>query len=338
MVYHMMLYQSAGIGDGCRMTETEPQPPVETQPPPPVQTQESARETGMDAAPDTSADREVYQAVKDEILSPASTSEAPGASFFMEDDEDGNITRRDEFGDTIHESDEDDGGPAGQEDTPDGSLPEDEDGHAASDHIPQEAPTPTADPSLPTGMAGLDAERQTALEGIQQKRALIAEAEAQLRYEDKPALLRELQELEARLQTLDGAAPRIAAEEEACARDFAQGYAASVNRAIELHPQAGVKGSPFQRRMVEVDRSLRASGDPLFTSVDKPLRLAEMVAREMRGGSGGPIFPPLPPLIASGSARTMGTPLSTAESAIASVTNPDQLELLKLQLLGRSTA
>ncbi len=188
-------------------------------------------------------------------------------------------------------------------------------------------------------------ELRVAREVIEQKRAYLQEMESLLRYEDKPALIREIHTLEEHLRSLDQMAGSAAGGRDTQAREFSRQYQDHVAQVLRQHPDAGVPGTPFYSRMLELDEQLRVSANPQYHAVDKPLRIAAMVAREMEdmavltqaqaSGHGIPGASFLP-MVASGTARTTSTPVSAAESAIASVNTPDQLDALKRRYFGRT--
>lgn len=224
---------------------------------------------------------------------------------------------------------------------------------------PAAQPDPNAlDPNLPQSLHDLDKLKRENAKAIREKRTEIAKAETELRYDDKLALIEELNSLETKNETLDDYAPRLASHEEARNQKFTQDYTSSANRAVELYPDAQVKGTAFYNRMAEIDALLRDTNDPRYHSQDKPLLIAQMVAKEQDVAPKGkgvakatptapqpPVIAPagnlpahLAPPVASGSARTTTPLVSSADAAIAAVRTPEQLENLKLQLLGRHAA
>ncbi len=80
--------------------------------------------------------------------------------------------------------------------------------------------------------------------------------------------------------------------EQASAYD--QRFSASESRATDLYEFAGDPKSAGGKRMAEIDADLEKNADPLFSSPDKPLRIAQMVAAELNIAprrKGAPVAP-----------------------------------------------
>ena len=135
-------------------------------------------------------------------------------------------------------------------------------------------------PFLPTGFQPL-VDPQVYAEAIRQsdQRGLeAAQAKAQA----------QLATFSARIAVLE----RKLAEREKPPPDFAQPqseetsynrqYSASLGKAIELYDFAADPKSEGGKRMIEIDLALRANGDPLYADPNKPLIIAQMVAKEKR--------------------------------------------------------
>jgi len=86
-------------------------------------------------------------------------------------------------------------------------------------------------------------------------------------------------------------------------------------RTVELYPDVTQKDSPLVQKMHEIDAALKENGDDLFYSPEKPLKLAQMAARELgiaprtaakatKPATPAAKRPPAKPQIASGAART----------------------------------
>jgi hypothetical protein len=82
-------------------------------------------------------------------------------------------------------------------------------------------------------------------------------------------------------------------------------FTASESRAVEMYDFANKPDTPAGRRMKEIDDSLAETVDPLFSDPNKPLIIAQMVAKEM--------------LIAP---RKKGTPAAPAKPAAVAPAQP----------------
>ena len=125
---------------------------------------------------------------------------------------------------------------------------------------------------------------------------------------------------------LDLVAKKATAESKAASEYDAQ-FDAAQSKAAGLYEFVGNADSAEAKRMLEIDAQLKASGDPLYSDPEKPLILAQMVAREYRiapkasgktstktGTTGKPVHaqPKNVAPIASGSSRTASTANNTA--------------------------
>ncbi len=70
-------------------------------------------------------------------------------------------------------------------------------------------------------------------------------------------------------------------QQQANAAKYDTDFTASERQASEFYADAANPASEFGKRMAEIDTTLEETGDPLFHAADKPLRIAQMVAREM---------------------------------------------------------
>lgn len=70
---------------------------------------------------------------------------------------------------------------------------------------------------------------------------------------------------------------QVVQQAQAYERDFTKSEA----RAVELFEFAGKPDSPGGKRMIEIEEALRETGDPRWHDPNKPLLIAQMVAREM---------------------------------------------------------
>lgn len=70
--------------------------------------------------------------------------------------------------------------------------------------------------------------------------------------------------------------------QDAEAGEYDKQFDASQAKALELYEFVRTTDGPEAKRMLEIDAQLKASGDPLYSDPNKPLILAQMVAREFR--------------------------------------------------------
>lgn len=192
-----------------------------------------------------------------------------------------------------------------------------------------ETPTPASDlpqtiEAVDTELDRLDADREKAL--------------VELRFEDVAKIDRTTRKLDRHRLQLKEDGQRQQAEQ---AASYDRQFQASEARATELYAFASDPNSPGGKRMLEIEADLKANGDPLYNSPDKPLRVAQMVAAEMaiaprkKGAPAAPAKPAAPVaaapkkgIIPTGGSRTTPptqTPESVVTSKVAEVKNPHQL-------------
>ena len=118
---------------------------------------------------------------------------------------------------------------------------------------------------------------------IAELRAARKAASVDLKFDEVATLNDQIEDLLQHRVTLDLRNERQAAEQEAqqSARYDAD-FGKSVKRAGDLYPFAADPESEGGKRMKEIDDALKDSEDPLFYSPNKPLVVAQMVARELR--------------------------------------------------------
>lgn len=104
-------------------------------------------------------------------------------------------------------------------------------------------------------------------------------AATELRLEDVAKLDRQLRKLDRHRVELVQKDQQQQAEQ---AREYDTAFTKSEAKAIELYAFAGDPNSAGAKRMVEIEETLKDTGDPLYSSPDKPLRVAQMVAAELR--------------------------------------------------------
>jgi len=139
-------------------------------------------------------------------------------------------------------------------------------------------PEPAAEkqPGVFTTLEELDTETDR-LESEKEK------ATTDLRFDDAAKLERQLRRLDRqRLDLVDQQRQQRAEEQTRAEATYNQQFDASHKRATELYDFATDPKSEGAQRMVEIEEALRQAGDPLYTSPNKPLVIAQMVARELR--------------------------------------------------------
>ena len=133
--------------------------------------------------------------------------------------------------------------------------------------------------------------------------AMLLGANPELSFEDALQIARQ------RLQAGADAAPSADTPSQGVMQEMHplhQAFHESARRAASLVPQHPTARQEFLSRLAELDGVLEKSGDPLHTHPNKPLILAQMAAREMRGHTGGGVAIAVP----VGSAPRMTAPLA----------------------------
>lgn len=137
---------------------------------------------------------------------------------------------------------------------------------------------------LPTSVEAVDTEIAR-IEGEREK-ALV-----DLRFEDVAKFDKSMRQLDRHRFALEREGERNLAKQEA---DYNAAYSASETKATDLYEFAGKPESDGYKRMAEIDAALKDNNDPLYSSPDKPLRVAQMVARELSIApkrKGAPVVP-----------------------------------------------
>jgi hypothetical protein len=141
---------------------------------------------------------------------------------------------------------------------------------------PQTATAP-AEPDKPkSGLPETVEAVDTAIESLEAERS---KALIELRFEDVSAADLSLRRLDRQRMKLEKDGERQQVEQ---TNAYERGFASSDAKAIELYEFAGNLESPGSKRMLQIDADLKANGDPLYDSPDKPLRIAQMVAAELK--------------------------------------------------------
>lgn len=137
---------------------------------------------------------------------------------------------------------------------------------------PATATPPKPKSDLPDSVEGVD----HAVDTLETERT---KAITELRFEDVDKIDRQLRRLDRHRSTVEKEADQRQVQE---ASAYESAFTASESRASELYDFASKPDSDGGKRMVEIDNLLKANGDPLYNSPDKPLRVAQMVATELR--------------------------------------------------------
>lgn len=192
-------------------------------------------------------------------------------------------------------------------------------------------------------MAELDEEELSALEDM--NTAKVREIRKEMRD------LRQLQQVAARAEQ------HKAVEE---TKKWDSSFNQSVDTAGKLYPDFMVEGSDFHSRCKEIDDLFKQTKDPRFDESDKPLKIAQMVARELGIAPASAAkkaeptkapaqtqqpraaITPKPARVemtslptASGASRTQPPATSSLTDRIKGIKTPEQWEALELELAGR---
>lgn len=152
---------------------------------------------------------------------------------------------------------------------------------------------------------------------VAQKLVDYKKAMAEVRFEDAADLQVELMRLNLHRSSLERTVER---EQQQSAAKYDADFSASEAKATSLYPFVADPASPGLKRIQEIDAALKANGDPLWNSPDKPLKLAQMVAAELniapKSKNATPAKPAAAPaptvpkkgVVPSGSSRTVPPP------------------------------
>lgn len=133
------------------------------------------------------------------------------------------------------------------------------------------APNAPTNPDLPQTVAAVDS-------AIDQLEADKIAAAKELDVTKVAELDVKIRKMDRHRETLEKQAER---QETQRATEYDTQFTASETRAADFYPDAAKPDSPFGRRMVEIEESLKELGDPLYFSPEKPLKVAQMVASEL---------------------------------------------------------
>ncbi len=199
---------------------------------------------------------------------------------------------------------------------------------------PAEAATESAAPKsdLPDSVEAVDKE----LERIEAERE---KALIDLRFEDVAKFDKSMRQLDRHRFTLERDGERNLAKQES---DYNAAYSASETKATDLYEFAGNPDSDGYKRMAEIDAALKENNDPLYASPDKPLRVAQMVAAELKIApkrKGAPVAPakvaapvvtpaPKKQILPGGGSRTtppVSNPTTAVAADVAKISNVHEL-------------
>ena len=183
---------------------------------------------------------------------------------------------------------------------------------------PDAAAAPKSD--LPTTIEAVDAE----LERIDAERE---KALTELRFEEVAKLDRSMRKLDRHRLQIERDTERQSSVQ---AREYHAAFDAAQSKSAELYEFASNPDSAGTKRMLEIDAALQENNDPLYNSPDKPLRIAQMVAAELRiaprkKGQAAPVKPAAPApaapapkrqVLPGGGSSTI-PPVSTPTTAVA---------------------
>lgn len=129
---------------------------------------------------------------------------------------------------------------------------------------------------LPETVEAVDA----ALEQLESERTKML---TDLRFDEVAKLDSAIRKMDRHRSNLEREQERSQAEQAAAAAaDYNTKFDASASRAGELYDFASDPKSEGGKRMVEIEEALKQNNDPLYNSPNKPLVIAQMVARELR--------------------------------------------------------
>ncbi len=196
-----------------------------------------------------------------------------------------------------------------------------------------------ANPDLPQTPEAVDAT-------LEQLETDMEKAEVELRFEEASKLRRKIRQLDRHRLTLERDAER---QQTAAVQEYSTKFAQAESKAVELYAFAADPESPGGQRMKEIEDAMETTGDPLFHSPDKPLKIAQMVAAELniaprRKGApvtpakvAAPVVAPKPKqVLPNGGSRTT-QPVANAQPAIndqiAKIRTPRDYRLFMKPLL-----
>ena len=184
--------------------------------------------------------------------------------------------------------------------------------------VPGQQPEAPKGPTLPQSTQETD-------NLVEQKFRDYEKAMTEVRFEDAAKINREIHQLTLHRSTLERRAEQAEAAKIA---KYDADFTKSESKAVDLYPFVTDPASPGAKRMAQIEATLKANGDPLYYSADKPLKLAQMVAAELniapRNKSATPAKPAAAPapaapapkkgVVPTGASRTV--PPATSQPAV----------------------
>lgn len=179
--------------------------------------------------------------------------------------------------------------------------------------------------------------------------ARLEQEQVALNFEAAAKTAREIRKLERHTRTLERDGEKAQAQ---ALQSYQTGFNDSVGKAKELYAFVSDPESPAYKRMAEIEAAMEETGDALYHSSDKPLKLAQMVAGEFsipprrKGAPPAPAkaaapakLPPPKQTLVNGGSRTTQAPANAApaiNAEIAKISNPrDFRNFMKPLLRGR---
>ncbi len=156
-----------------------------------------------------------------------------------------------------------------------------------------DTPAPTPESTLPKTVDEVNA-------SIKQLRAQRRQANIDLKFEESSDISDKLEDLIEHKANLERQAERSQNE---ALQAYDRAFEASDKRARELYEFLAQPDSAGAKRMLEIEADLKALNDPLYHDPEKPLRIAQMAARELniaprRKGAVPPVKAPVTPVVA----------------------------------------
>jgi hypothetical protein len=164
-----------------------------------------------------------------------------------------------------------------------------------------------------------------------------------LRFEEAGAIEEQIDQLMEHRSTLQQNAARAETEK---ASAYQTAWAAADAKAVTLYPFASDPNSAGAKRMLEIDADLKANGDPLYHSPDKPLKLAQMAAAELNiaparkgttpapkppAGAAPAVIAPKRQVLPTGGSQSTPAPANTPPADVARVTGIKTLADLRAE-------
>ena len=219
-----------------------------------------------------------------------------------------------------------------KEQNPDWTLEQSVKAAQAAHGKSEESAAPQAEQPTSPNLEQLEARRA-------ELKAARKQARTELNFEELEAIEEELEDLTENLM------PAARQAEQAATSALTQQFEQSGQQVRDLYPEATNADSALYKRMEEIDADLEANDDPLFLSPDKPLRIAQMAARELNiapKAKAGPAARPqaarqphmTAPLKPSAVRAAAPNPTNQIQDEISAIRTPEQYEAMRRKLAG----